>query len=616
MMTTRRFAERGWRTVAFLLVGAATVGGQQRAQEPTRVANLHADTMRPEILGTHGIVAAGRHYSVSAGIRILEQGGNAIDAGVATVLAASVVEISHFGFGGEAPAMIYDAKTREVIVINGQGPAPQAATPALFAARGLVPGNGPLGATIPAMLDAMALALEAKGTMHLDQVMQPAIELADGFPMYEFLRNFLVSERTATEQWEWSKRTYYPDGRVPEIGEIFRQPNLARTLRTIAAADKRAFAKSKNRVTAIHAGRDAFYTGDIARRIAAADKAAGGVFAYEDLAGYHGKIEKPATTNFHGYDVYKAGPWNQGPVLLQTLNILEGVDLNAAGVNSAEYIHQLHEAIKLAYADRNAYYGDPAFVTVPMAGLLSKAYAAERRAQIGSHASLEQRPGNPFRFDTVKAPTAAYTPHTQGEKSGATAGDTTCVDVVDKDGNLFSATPSSGWLLSGAFIAGDTGVPLSNRMTVFDLDPLSPNVLAGGKRPRTTLTPTLVLKDGKPFLAISTPGGDSQDQQILNVLLEMIVFGKGLQEAIEAPRVNSLHPFGSFDTHPSEPGVLEIEDRVPEAVRSALTARGHKLKVIGPYAMSTGVVAVGVDPRSGTLRGGADVRRERYIFGW
>ena len=612
-----RIAAGGWRVAAAVLSAAVTVGAQQRAQEPTRVASLHPDTMRPEILGTHGIVAAGRHYSVSAGVRILQQGGNAVDAGVASVLAASVCEISHFGFGGEAPTMIYDAKTKEIIVINGQGPAPKAATPAMFAARGLVPGNGPLGATIPAMLDAMALALEAKGTMHLDQVMQPAIELADGFPMYEFLRNFFVSEREATEQWEWSKKTYYPDGRVPEVGEVFRQPNLALTLRAIAAADKASFAKTHNRVTAIHAGRDAFYTGDIAHRIADADKAAGGVFTYDDLATYHGKIEKPTTTNFHGYDVYKAGTWNQGPVLLQTLNILEGVDLKGFGVNSTEYIHQVHEAIKLAYADRNAYYGDPAFAKVPIAGLLSKAYAAERRALIEPRASLEQRAGNPFKFDsTVQAPTGTYTPHSQGEKSGTTAGDTTCVDVVDKDGNLFSATPSSGWLLSGAFIAGDTGVPLSNRMTVFDLDPLSPNVLVGGKRPRTTLTPTLVLKDGKPFLAISTPGGDSQDQQILNVLLEMIVFGRSVQAAIEAPRVNSLHPFGSFDTHPSEPGVLEIENRVPEAVRTALTARGHTLKVIGPYAMSTGVVAVGVDPASGTLRGGADVRRERYIFGW
>ena len=597
--------------VSLFLMTAVTLTAQAPRPAP------RVDTLRPEILGTHGIVAAGRHYSVSAGIRILQQGGNAVDAGVATVLAASVVEISHFGFGGESPAMIYDAKTKEIIVINGQGPAPKAATPALFAAKGFVPGNGPLGATVPAMLDAMAIALETKGTMRLEQVLQPAIELADGFPMYAFLRNFLVSERKATEQYEWSAKTYYPNGQIPDVGELFHQPNLARTLRAIAAADKASFAKSHNRVTAIHAGRDAFYTGDIAHRIADANKAAGGVFTYDDLASYHGRIETPTTTNFHGYDVYKAGPWNQGPVLLQTLNILEGVDLEATGANTADYIHSVHEAIKLAYADRNAYYGDPAFAQVPLAGLLSKAYAAGRRALIGPQASMEQRPGDPFAFDpAVKSPATRYTPHAQGVPTPSSPGDTTCVDVVDKDGNLFSATPSSGWLLGGAFVAGDTGVPMSNRMTVFDLDPLSPNVLAGGKRPRTTLTPTLVLKDGKPFLAISTPGGDSQDQQILNVLLQMIVFHKDIQEAIEAPRVNSLHPFGSFDNHVSDPGMLEIEDRVPEAVRAALIARGHRLKVLGAYGMSTGVVAVGTDPKSGTLRGGADVRRERYIFGW
>ena len=207
--------------------------------------------MRPEILGSHGIVAAGRHYSVSAGVRMLQQGGNAVDAGVATVFAAAVCEISHFGFGGEAPTMIYDAKAKEIIVINGQGPAPKAATPGLFKDRGFVPGNGPLGATIPAMVDAMALALEAKGTMRLEQVMQPAIELADGFPLYAFLRNFLISERKATEQYEWSAKTYYPDGRVPEVGEMFRQPNLARTMRTLVAAEKAAFAKSHNRAAAI-----------------------------------------------------------------------------------------------------------------------------------------------------------------------------------------------------------------------------------------------------------------------------------------------------------------------------------------------------------------------------
>jgi gamma-glutamyltranspeptidase/glutathione hydrolase len=606
-------ADRRRLVAACSVAAAATV----TAQEPTRVASRRAETMRPEILGTHGIVAAGRHYSVAAGVRILQQGGNAIDAGVASVFAAAVCEISHFGFGGEAPTMIYDAKTREVIVINGQGPAPKAAAPELFKAAGKVPANGPLAATIPAVMDAMAIALETKGTMRLEQVMQPAIELADGFPMYEFLRGFLISERKTTEKYEWSAKTYYPDGRIPAAGEMFRQPNLARTLRAIVDAEKAAFARSHDRAAAIRAGRDAFYKGDIARRIVEADRAAGGVFSSDDLAGFHGSIEKPVTTNFHGYDVYKAGPWNQGPVLLQTLNILEGIDLQSAGANSAEYIHQVHEAIKLAYDDRNAYYGDPAFASVPMTGLLSKQYAAERRTLIGARASAEHRVGDPFRFDpNVRPPAVRYTPHSQGTRGSTTPGDTTCVDVVDKDGNLFSATPSSGWLLGGAFIAGDTGVPLSNRMQIFDLDPASPNVLVGGKRPRTTLTPTIVLKDGKPLLAISTPGGDSQDQQILNVLLQMFVFGRDIQEALEAPRINSLHPFGSFDTHPSEPGVLEIESRVPQAVRDELSARGHILRVLGPYAMSTGVVAVGVNPQTGTLRGGADVRRERYIFGW
>jgi gamma-glutamyltranspeptidase/glutathione hydrolase len=595
-------------TCAFVLHGSA--------QTPTRLTPPR-QTMRPEILGTHGIVAAGRHYSVEAGVRILQDGGNAIDAGVATVFAASVVEISHFGFGGEAPAIIYGARAREVVVINGQGTAPKAATPELFRAEGRPPANGPLGATIPAMLDSMALALETKGTMRLEQVMQPAIELADGFPMYEFLRNYLISERKATERYEWSAKTYYPGGHVPDVGEIFRQPNLARTLRTIVEADRAAFAKTHDRVKAIHAGRDAFYTGDIARRIADADRAAGGVFSYDDLATYHGRIEKPVTTNFHGFDVYKAGPWNQGPVLLETLNILEGVDLASMGPGSTNLIHNVHEAIKLAYDDRNAYFGDPAFAQVPMAGLLAKPYASQRRTLIGERASLEHRVGDPFPFDpSVKPPATRYTPHSQGLKTPTGVGDTTCVDVVDKDGNLFSATPSSGWLLGGAFVAGDTGVPLSNRMQVFDLDPASPNVLTGGKRPRTTLTPTIVLKNSAPFLAISTPGGDSQDQQILNVLLNVLVFGMSVQQAIEMPRINSLHPFSSFDNHESEPGTLEIEDRIPQNVRDELTARGHKLKVLSAYGMSTGVVAVGVNPETHTLRGGADPRRERYIFGW
>jgi gamma-glutamyltranspeptidase/glutathione hydrolase len=603
----------GTAAVAAVLVLASGAA----AQEPTRVGGPRAEPLRPEILGRHGIVAAGRHYSVAAGVRILQQGGNAIDAGVATVFAASIVEISHFGFGGESPAIVYDARSRRTVVINGQGPAPRAATPALFAAKGKVDSNGPLGATVPAMLDAMAIALSEFGTLRLEQVMAPAIELADGFPMYEFLRHHLNRERKNSEPYASTMRIYYPGGRVPEVGEMFRQPELARTLRAIVAAERTAWARKPDRKAAIQAGRDAFYKGEIARRIADATRSAGGVLAYEDLAGFQGRVEEPVRTTFHGYEVVKAGAWNQGPVLLQTLNLLEGFDLEAMGHNTAEYLHTVHEAIKLAYADRNAYYGDPDFAAVPLRGLLSKEYASSRRSLIGRQASLEQRAGDPFPFDpSVKPPAQRYVPHSQGEKARTESGDTTCVDVVDKDGNLFSVTPSSGWLLGGAFVAGDTGVPMGNRMQVFDLDPLSPNVLVGGKRPRTTLTPTLVLRGGKPFLAASTPGGDSQDQQILNVLLNLFVFGMDLQRAIEAPRINSLHLHSSFDNHESLPGVLEIESRVPEPVRKELEARGHVLKVLGPLGMSTGVVAVGIDPATGTLRGAADPRRERYVFGW
>ena len=573
-------------------------------------------TLRPEIVGQHGIVAAGRHYSVHAGTRILEQGGNAIDAGVATVFAAAVVEISHFGFGGEVPILIHDAKSGQVHVINGQGPAPKAATRELFAAKGKVDGNGPLGATIPAVMDSLALALERFGTMRLEQVMAPAIELADGFPMYGYLRDNLAREKQKTVAYKWG-HTYYPEGRVPEVGEMFRQPNLARTFRALVEAERVEFTRSRDRAKAIRAGRDAFYRGDLARRIVAANRAEGGVFTEEDLAGYHGAIERPATTTFHGYEVCKAGAWNQGPVLLETLNILEGVDLRALGAYSAEYIHTVHEAIKLAYDDRNAFLGDPAFAAVPLAGLISKDYAAERRKLIGPQAFLEHRPGDPFAFDSsVKPPAVRYQPHAQGKKEPDGSGDTTCVNVVDRHGNLFSATPSSGWVLGGAFIAGDTGVPLSNRMQAFDLDPLSPNTLVGGKRPRTTLTPTIVRRDGKPFLALSTPGGDSQDQQILNVLLNVLVFDIDLQVAIELPRFNSNHPHSSFDNHGNTPGQLEIENRVPPQVLDELRERGHNLRVLGPFSMSTGVVAVGVNPKTGTLRGGADPRRERYIFGW
>jgi gamma-glutamyltranspeptidase/glutathione hydrolase len=581
--------------------------------------------LRPEFRGRHGVVAAGRSFTADAGARVLAAGGNAIDAGIAAVFAGAVVEISHFGLGGEAPMIIYSARDREVIVINGQGSAPRAAAVQMFAAQKAIPGNGPLGGTVPAVVDAAALALTRYGTRSLGDVLAPAIELADGFPMYEFLRRYLESERKACEPYAWTMRTYYGEGRVVASGEIFRQPNLARTLRALVEAERKALVSGATREQAIRAGRDAFYRGDIARRMAAATKEAGGILSEDDLSSYEGKIEKPLSIDYRGYQVFKAGPWNQGPVLLQTLALLEGFDLRSMGIGSADAFHTIVEAVKLAYADRDRYYGDPDFVQVPMAALLSDAYAASRRTLIDrTRASLEQRPGRlemgsdpNFSFSVNAAP--AHPAFTKNEKLGSDPierGDTTAVQAVDAAGNLFSATPSSGWLLGGAFVAGDTGVPLSNRMQAFRLDPQSPNVLAGGKRPRTTLTPTVVLKDGRPFLAIGTPGGDSQDQQILLVLLNIIDFERDVQAAIEAPRVNSLHPESSFDDHRAQPGVLEVEDSAGGAVIEELQRRGHQLRVRPVLGISTGIVAVGIDPVTGALRGGADPRRERYVVAW
>jgi len=542
-------------------------------------------------------------------------GGNATDAGVAAVFAAAVTEISHFGFGGEAPTIVYDAKAKQVSVVNGQGVAPALATPDKFAKAGVIPGNGPNGGTVPAMVDAMALALQLNGTMTLSQVLQPAMELADGFVMYNFLAEVFASQKKATSRWKDAYETYYPGGKSPKVGEIFRQPNLARTIRIIAEADRIAYRKKKDRKAAIQAGRDAFYKGDIARRIGAAMERDGGLMRYEDLAAYRGKVETPTMTSVFGYEVCKGGFWSQGPAMLMALNIAEAAGIATMEPGSAAYLHVVAESIKLAFDDRNAYFGDPDFATIPMKGLLSKAYASERARQIGPKASLEHRYGDPWVFEGSARTTPVFTPHVLKAPPRPTA-DTTAIEVVDKDGNLFSATPSSGWLLGGAYIAGDTGVPMSNRLTVFDLDPESPNVLAPGKRPRTTLSPCMVLKDGAPYLAIGTPGGDNQDQQIMNVLLRVLAFDQPLQAAIEAPRINSNHFHASFAIKKDEPGVLEIEDRVPQAVRDDLAARGHKLDVLGPFAVSTGIVAAGVVPDSGTLRGGADVRRERYVFGW
>lgn len=586
-----------------------------------------AQTMRAEINAKSCTIAAGRHFAVEAGMRMFRAGGNAFDAGAAAVLAASVSEIQLFGFGGEAPVVLYDARSKKVVVVNGQGVAPAAATSEIWAGQPYIDYHGPRAATVPAVLDSMSIVLSQFGSMRLADVLAPAIDLADGFPMYDILRDILIRERRNCERYPSTMAVYYPGGRVPDLGEMFRQPDLARTLRAIAAADDAEFRKSKDRLKAIEAGRSAFYRGDIARRLIAAARDGGGIMTEADLADFRGRVEEPVHTIYRGYSIYKAGFWTQGPVMLQTLNILSGFDLSKMGFQSADYLHTLTEAIKLAFDDRDAFYGDPDFAKIPIAELLSESYAAERRTLIDpAKASKAHRPGSPggaasgspssgsppsglFPRASPSSPSAAPSP-------ASPTGDTTAVNAVDASGNLFSAVVSGAWILDGAFIAGDTGVPLSQRMQQFSLDPQSPNVVAPRKRPRITLTPTVLLKDGRPYMVIATPGGDSQDQQNLNVLLAHIDFGLPIQEAIEAPRLNSENMRNSFRDHRDQPGVLTIEARVSWEVLDELRRRGHDLRVIAPFRMPTAVTAVGIDPATGTLFGGADVRGERAIAGW
>jgi gamma-glutamyltranspeptidase / glutathione hydrolase len=434
--------------------------------------------------------------------------------------------------------------------------------------------------------------------------------------MYGWLRRSMLNNRDNTVKWEWARRTYYPDARVLDVGEIFRQKNLAATLRALAEAERAALKQGADRRKAIEAGRDLFYKGDVARRIATAVQADGGLLSYEDLATYRGRVEAAVTTRFQGYDIHKAGFWSQGPTSLLTLNILEAAGIDKMQHGSEQYLHTLAEALKLALDDRNAWFGDPLFADIPAEGLLSKSYAAERAALIGQQASTQHRYGNPYAHQRAgRAPATPFRPRAL-KPPGDPSNDTTAIEVVDARGNLFSCTPSSGWLVGGAYIAGDTGVPMSNRLTVFDLDPASPNVLAGGKRPRTTLSPCIVTREGKPFLAIGTPGGDSQDQQIVQVLLNMLLGRMNIQQAIEYPRLDSMHMHQSFGDKRDAPGMFEVETRVPNEILQSLVRRGHRLTLSGEYGIASAMVAVGVDAKFGTLRGGADVRGERYAFGW
>jgi gamma-glutamyltranspeptidase/glutathione hydrolase len=606
-----------------------------------RTPTTGAETFRPVVRGRRGVVAAGHPLSAESGLRLLQRGGNAIDAGCAVILAASVIEFSHFSFGGEVPIIIKTAAGAPA-VINGQGTAPRLATSKFFldrAARGEseegpvytgapeyvsitaggsrpgpIPSSGILPATVPAVLDAVVTALDRFGTKSLGEVMQPAIELADGFPIDELRVSYIERTRRIFARWPTSAKVFLPGGRAPRLGEVFSQADLARTLRAIGAAERRA--ASRGRHAGLMAARDYFYNGPIARRISEYSEANGGLIRFADFSSFRAKVEEPAVTTYRGVQVYKTGFWAQGPAMLEMLNILEGIDLKSMKHNSADYVHTMVETMKLAFADRDRYYGDPDFVAVPARELLSKDYAAVRRGLIDpARASLEQRPGDPLKGGPLLNP--APQPTQTGESrvpEAERANDTTCVNVIDKDGNMFSATPSGAWL--PAVVAGDTGVLMGQRMQSFLLNEGHPNVLEPGKRPRITLTPTLVLKDGKPFLVLSTPGGDNQDQTLLQVLLNIIQFEMDVQEAVEAPRFQTLHLVSSFDDHRFNPGVLNVEDRIKREVVSKLLRRGHKVETQASWGNPSAPTVVRFRPEFGVIEGGADPRRGRYAVGW
>jgi gamma-glutamyltranspeptidase/glutathione hydrolase len=572
------------------------------------------------------VVAGGHPLSVEAGLRILQKGGNAVDAGVATILAASVIEFSHFSFGGEVPILI-KLKGKPVAVVEGMGQAPMKATREFFINRGkesgmgtmagaksgLIPSTGPLSATVPAVLDACVTALDQFGTRTLSEVLQPAIELADGFPIDELRVQYIKTRKSVFSKWPDAKRIFLPNGQEPKVGDIFVQPDLARTLRAIAAAEKRGAKKGR------HAGlvlaRDYFYRGPVGQRIGDYMEKNGGLLVASDIARFKAKVGVPVKADYRGYEVYKAGFWTAGPALVESLNLLEAYDLKGLGHNSPEYIHTVVEALKLALADRDRYYGDPDFVKIPAAELLSKDYAKLRRSLIEKErASLAQQPGDPSNMKAVLASSVQRISRMSAVPEIERGNDTTCVNVIDKDGNLFSATPSGAWL--PAVVAGDTGVLMGQRLQSALTDANSPNVVAPGKRPRITLTPTLVLKDGLPLMVLSTPGGDNQDQALLQVFLNIVEFGMNPQEAVEAARFDTQHYVSSFDDHEFLAGSLNVESRIDEKTVTNLRERGHKVKIQTAYGTLSAPTVIIFDSTSGVSSAGADPRRGRYAVAW
>jgi len=613
------------RAGAAVLLGAAAFLG---AVAPV----AQARTQKPALHGQHWMAVTGKPLAATAGARIFEQSGNAVDAACAMIAATSTMWDT-LSWGGETQALIYNPNTGKVIGINGLGVAPTGATPEYFHQLGMKypPEYGPLAAVTPGTPGGLMTMLAEYGTMSLAQVLAPAIEMADGYPMEAELVNTIEHYKEKIKQWPDSRRVLlvHPGKahEAPEPGEIFRQPDLAATLRKLVEAERRALAAGKDRKAAIYAAYERFYRGDIAHDLVGAVRELGGLFTAEDLANWRVKIEEPVHTGYKGIEVYKLTTWVQGPVMLQALNILENFDLKAMGYDSARYIHTLYQAMNLAYADRDFYYGDPGFSPAPpIQGLLSKDYARERAKLVRPDRNdPDIRPGDPYPFQGGKNPflsilenwhsrMPAPTPVTLAEFDRTFRLGTTSVEAADDKGWAVSVTPSGGW--TPAVIAGHTGIGLSQRMQSFVLDLTEDpfNVLQPGKRPRATLTPSLALKDGKPFLVFSVQGGDTQDQNLLQFFLDIVEFGMTVQEATEAANITSYQMRDSFGDHRSFPGRLTLNTATPPWVRQELTRRGYQLEF---EERSSGPInAIFVDRAHGTLWGGSSNHGEDYGIGW
>lgn len=622
--------------LAAILMSTPASPAAGQAVSPT-VPRSVARTQKPPLYGRHWMAITGKPLAATAGAMMFQRGGNAVDAACAMIAATSTMWDT-LSWGGETQALVYDPRSKRVIAINGLGVAPTGATPEFFHGRGMQypPVTGPLAAVTPGTPGGLMLMLEQYGTLSLADVLGPAIEMADGYPMDAETATTIERRKDEIRQWPYSKAVLLPHlGEAhegPLAGEVFRQPDLAATLRKLVEAERLARAAGKSRAEAIHAAYDRFYRGDIARELVRGTQQQGGLITLQDLAEWRPLVERPLTTTYRGVELYKLDTWTQGPAFLQALNILESFDLKRMGYNSADYIHTVYQAMNLAFADRDFYYGDPYFPPdEPRLGLLSRDYARQRAATIRMDANdAAASPGDPYPFQGGENPyldllgrwrqTAAATAgrgltaarleqFATGFRSG-----TTSVIAADDRGWLVSVTPSGGWV--PAVIAGRTGIGLSQRLQSFVLDPAENpfNVLAPGKRPRVTLTPSLAMRDGKPWLAFAVQGGDTQDQNLLQFFLDVFEFGMTPQQATEAANFNSYQMRSSFDRHEPQPGRIVLNESTPPAVREELARRGYQA---GFEARTSGPVnAIMVDQAHGTLWGGSSNHGEDYGIAW